>query len=641
MYTLKKSRQIFETTNAWYKKNWKTLSSPQLKDIEDKLNRLDQAILSGDKEEADTLARQLETFNKEHVKTSLFSYLSEAAIAIVFALIIATIIRQMLFEPYEIPTGSMRPTFREQDHVLVSKNTFGINVPVQTKHFYFDPQLVERTSGIVFSGDNMDIPENDSSYFWIFPSVKRYVKRLMGKSGDLVYFYGGRLYGIDKDGNEIKEYLDSPWIKNIEYLPFSTFEGRFQYAFAPNQELSQVTFKHMNLPIARILLNNNGSKGEVFDGDKWVDDKPEAQNKKHDKIETFTDFWGFRNFGMARLLTRDQIKTVTDIDPKNIEDAPLYLEIRHNPSLTYPAPRIFVGDYNRFFIQLTPEVSLIPLQDKHLDAIMDNMYTARFVVKDGYARRYSASSSYMGSTVPTLPNVPDGTYDIYYGQPASVSWGGVTTNVAENNALRRRDPTNVQKLYNLGVEFSTLFEPHSRNQLTFPSRYVYFRDGDLYTMGAPIIKKDDPILQKFVATEMKKQNESTEAKPYAAFIDHGAPIKEGKIDVDFLKKFGLKIPDKHYLALGDNHAMSADSRFFGFVSEDNLQGSPSYLVWPAGDRWGVPPQKPYPWFTTPRIITWGITGVILGIWALISWYIRNRPHYKKTFMMFGAHICIF
>jgi signal peptidase I len=629
MYSLNKSRQIFETSNQWYKKNWSKLSKDRLNEFEDRLNRLDQALLKGDRDEADRIAVQLNSFNNEHVKKSFFTYLSEILVAVIFAFMIATVIREVLFEPYEIPTGSMRPTFREQDHLVVSKNIFGINVPLEASHFYFEPEVVQRTSGIVFTGKNMDIPDNDSTYFWIFPSVKKYVKRLMGKPEDTIYFYGGKIYGFDKDGNEIQELLDSPWIDKIEYLPFSTYEGRFQYGFAPNQELSQVTFKHMNIPIARILLNQNGSHGEVFNGETWVTDRPEMQNKKHDSIETFTDFWGFRNFGMGRLLTRDQVKAVTDLDSNTLEDAPLYLEIRHNPSLTYPSPRIFVGEYNRFLIQLTPEVSIIPLNDKQLDAIMDNMYTARFVVKDGFARRYSANSAYMGSSTPAFPGVPDGTYDIYYGKPVSVAWGGVTSTVPEDSPLKRRDPKNIQKLYNLGIEFSTLFEPTSRNQITYPSRYVYFRDGDLYTMGAPIIKKDDPTLQKFVKSEMKRQSDSTDQKPYSAFVDHGAPLKDGKIDKDFLKTFGLKIPSKHYLALGDNHAMSADSRFFGFVPEDNLQGSPSVLVWPAGDRWGEPSQKPYPWFTNSRVITWSITAAILAIWALISWLLKRRPHFRK------------
>ncbi len=46
----------------------------------------------------------------------------------------------------------MRPTFKEQDHLSVTKTSFGLNIPLATEHFYFDPYLVQRLSVAIWSG---------------------------------------------------------------------------------------------------------------------------------------------------------------------------------------------------------------------------------------------------------------------------------------------------------------------------------------------------------------------------------------------------------------------------------------------------------------------------------------------------------
>jgi len=60
--------------------------------------------------------------------------------------------------------------------------------------------------------------------------------------------------------------------------------------------------------------------------------------------------------------------------------------------------------------------------------------------------------------------------------------------------------------------------------------------------------------------------------------------------------------------------MSADSRVFGFVPEGNLEGAPSVILWPPGERWGMPPQTAYPLLNTPRLIIWGIAALIFAVW---------------------------
>lgn len=618
-YSLHKSRGIMKWVYSWYKRKGSRLPSSQLDLLESNMTELDQALLEKNREEASQKAKQLELFAGVHGKKSLFEYVWELAVALIFALVIATLVRQIWFELYEIPTGSMRPTFREQDHLTVTKTAFGINYPLETKHLYFSPDLVQRTSVLIFSGDGMAMSDVDTTYFGIFPYKKRYIKRCIAKPGDSIYFYGGRLYGVDKDGNDIAELRDTPWMLSLEYVPFLSFDG------VPSHSSSNTfVLRQMHIPFGKLTMNATGQvEGEVFDGKSWVKDRPLAQASPHTTVQTYSDVLGIRNYAEARLLTKDELKQLS-LETPDIGEGLLYLQLHHTPSLTYPKPfdergRLAVTGYN----------AIIPLQQRHLDALMSNLYTARFVVADGKARRYSLGDNRFHIGSPEMGGVPDGTYEFYFGKASKIIWGGIEVDAPADSPLYSRDPKNVQKLFNLGIEMSMDVAPIAQNQTRFPNRYAYFRDGDLYLLGAPILKKEDPILVAFNQNEQKKQSQATTKVPYVAFRDYGAPLKDGQIDVGFIRTFGVRVPDKQYMVLGDNHAMSSDSRIFGFVPQNNLQGAPVWIIWPPGDRLGALPQKPYPFLNVPRAIVWSIVGVIGVVWFIYHRRSLRKPIFVK------------
>lgn len=631
LYSLRKSRQILKTSYKWYQKRRNQLPHDQLNQFELQLQQLDDAVLKKDREEASRLAHQVEAFCHSHFKKSWWEYLVEMATAIVIALVVATIVRQMWFELYEIPTGSMRPTFKEQDHLTVTKTVFGINVPLATEHFYFDPHLVQRTSVIIWSGDGIPHLDSDSTFMGIFPYTKRYIKRCMGKPGDTLYFYGGKIYGFDRDGQDLVELRESPSLARLEHIPFTNFEGRPSYVQNNRSKmLSQVIFHHFNQAIGQLRFlsygNNHTIKGEIFNGQNWIVDQADAQRYPHDTIQTYSDFWGIRNFAMGRLLDKKQLEELTPYHASEMEEGLLYLELRHTPSLSYPNPLL---SHHFGIVALPGYTTVIPLQEKHLKALMQNMYTCRFVVKGGKATAYRQGGEKISSISPAFTQVPNGTYEFYYGKGVSVGWGGITSALPADQPLYNSQPSHIQKLYNIGIDMSTRVEPKPQNPF-FPNRYVYFRDGALYTMGGVLMEKDDPILKNFENRELQKENVSTSQNPYVAFKDYGPPLTEdGQLDKTFLTTFGFKLPEDHYLALGDNHAMSQDSRYFGPIPQANLQGAPSLIIWPPGERWGVPNQKPYPLLTTPRLIVWSIAALIGLVWYLIHRRNIRRPIFKK------------
>lgn len=627
MYSLNQSRRILKRTYEWYEQKNHGLDPNDYQQLRTLLVALNNACSCDQREEADLAAKEVETFTRQKQKKTIFHYIKEVIVAVILALIIASVVRASWFELYEIPTGSMRPQFRELDHLSVTKLPFGINIPMMTGHFLFDPDLVQRTSAVTFSGDKIRTLDETTLFMGIFPYKKRLIKRMVGKPGDVLYFYGGKIYGIDKDGKPIEDLLTSPWLEKIDYIPFMKFSGEISRT-GPNE----ATLSQMGKAIGKLQINPFGDiTGMVWNGSKWIKDNPNAQRKEHKEIETFSDWWGTRNYAMARLLTKKELSESAGIPLQSLPEAVLYLELRHTPSLAYPKPEL-IGQRGELI--LNPQRTFIPLQQKDLDRLMDNMYTARLVFDGGRGRRYSVDNERYSAQEPLFPKVPNGTYEFVYGKGYQVNditlpiLGKLVSSTKELTAdhpLNSRSPENIQKLFNLGIEMNKAYEPQGAHQIYNPNRYAYFRDGDLYVMGGILFKKDDPVLKNFNEKEEKKEKQSSTEKPYIAFKDYGPPFKNGKLDLDFIRTFGVHVPERQYFVLGDNHAMSADSRIFGFVPEDNLQGAPSLILWPQ-DRWGLPWQKSYPIFNEPRFIVWSLVLLI----ALV-WFVIDRRNLRKTY----------
>lgn len=621
--SLNKSRAILQKAFSCYKKHRKELSAQEDAAVKEKIISLENAISTNDPDIASSQAEALEKTTQKYCKKSWFDYLKEILTAIIVAFLLAIVVRQVWFELYEIPTGSMRPSFREQDRVAVTKTAFGINIPLTTGHLYFDPSLVQRGGAITFTSEGIDKLEEDVMFMGIIPYKKRLIKRLIGKPGDSLYFYGGKIYGVDKDGNPINDLLDAPWMHentnfSLEYIPFMRFSGEMSVA-GPKE----VRFSQMNLPIGRLLVNGQTLKGEIVDGKKWVQENPLAQRLPQEFPKSYSDFFGIGNFAMARLLTAKELKEIDGIDPKDLSEAVLYLELRHHPSLTYPQP--LISQNSHYPVQLGTLKAVIPLQQKHLDRLMDMMYTARLIFKNGRATRYSVDSPNFGAESLSFPGVPDGTYEFYAGKLQNIGFAAVSHEVNKDNPLYSHDPKNVAKLFNLGIEMYNAYAPSVKNQWNAPSRYAYFRDGNLYVLGAVLFQKGDPILDDFNESEKTKEANSTEKSPYTAFKDYGPPLKDGKLDTAFIRAFGVTVPEKQYFVLGDNHAMSGDSRIFGFVPEGNLEGAPALILWPPGDRMGFPWQAPYQIFTVPRLVVWSVVAILALIWYFLHRRYLRRP----------------
>lgn len=656
-HSLRKSRNILKWAYAQYKSRWQTLDSEQLQRLESFLSQLDSAIQEKDRQQASVLADQVKALvqelfpgffrslwlrffskkeapvlprsNPSSLKKRGFSSAKELVFALVFALLAATVIRQCWFELYAIPTGSMRPTYKEQDHLIVNKTTLGLNVPISAQHFFFCPENTQRTGIFIFTAEGLDVPDPNTLYFGIFPSKKRYIKRLMGKPGDTLYFYGGQIYGFDEEGNDLRELWESPFLDNLEYIPFSNFSGRFFSGDQVGEDPSSVYFHHMHQPVGKVRYTSQGLvDGEIFDGTRW---RPETSSSSNEKgIQHFSDLWGMGNFAMVRMVSREELRRLVPDQARSLESAEYYLELKHHPSLSTPSPTLMQNAYGGLVPILSTHSSYLPLREEHLEALRQSLYTSRFVVRKGRAVRYSVNLPSKSPNSPKLLGIPDGTYEFYYGKAYSVSWGGTPTELDEAHPLSRLASERLQTFFNLGIEWNTAYRPLEVIQALTPSRFAYFRNGALFVMGAPIYQKEDADLQAFVERESQKADRSAGRIAYRPFIDQGPPLLEdGSVDQEFVKTYGITIPPKGYFALGDNHSMSGDSRYFGFVPENNIRGTPTVLLWPFDNRWGWPKQPDYAIATKPAMVVWSIVGLLILAWGVYSWKRRNDPIFKK------------
>jgi signal peptidase I len=128
--------------------------------------------------------------------------IAETLRVIVHALIIALVIRTFLFQPFNIPSGSMKSTLLVGDYLFVSKYSYGYS------HFSF-PFSPPLFSGRIWASppDRGDVvvfrlPRDDST---------DYIKRVIGLPGDTVQMVGGVLTinGVPVKRERIDDFVET------------------------------------------------------------------------------------------------------------------------------------------------------------------------------------------------------------------------------------------------------------------------------------------------------------------------------------------------------------------------------------------------------------------------------------------------
>jgi signal peptidase I len=121
---------------------------------------------------------------------------------LVVALVLAILIRTFLFQPFNIPSGAMKPTLLVGDYIFVSKYAYGYthySFPGSPRWFpgRIFPAQPQRGDVVVFR-----LPKDDTT---------DYVKRIVGLPGDSIQMIGGLLHinGMPIKHERMADFVDS------------------------------------------------------------------------------------------------------------------------------------------------------------------------------------------------------------------------------------------------------------------------------------------------------------------------------------------------------------------------------------------------------------------------------------------------
>ena len=148
-------------------------------------------------------------------KSISFEWFKSNALSLIYAILIAVIIRTFLFQAFFIPSSSMEPTLLVGDRLFVSKFTYGYS-----KHsFPFSlPFISDR---VLFSE-----PERGDTIVFKTPENLKidYIKRLVGLPGDKIQMINGVLNINDIPIIRKKIREESKIINNSQILTASVYK---------------------------------------------------------------------------------------------------------------------------------------------------------------------------------------------------------------------------------------------------------------------------------------------------------------------------------------------------------------------------------------------------------------------------------
>jgi signal peptidase I len=148
-------------------------------------------------------------------KSISFEWFKSNALSLIYAILIAVIIRTFLFQAFFIPSSSMEPTLLVGDRLFVSKFTYGYS-----KHsFPFSLPLI--SDRVLFSE-----PERGDTIVFKTPENLKidYIKRLVGLPGDKIQMINGVLNINDIPIIRKKIREESKIINNSQILIASVYK---------------------------------------------------------------------------------------------------------------------------------------------------------------------------------------------------------------------------------------------------------------------------------------------------------------------------------------------------------------------------------------------------------------------------------
>jgi len=451
--------------------------------------------------------------------------------SILFALIAASGIRTYVFEPFQIPTGSMEKTLLVGDFLVVNKMAYGSKVPVTPLSF----PLVHNTIPWVNIKSYTPLEKLEYTRLPGWADIKNYdVVVFNYPSGDTAVYdprMPNGLMGHDYHGivnNEARrlfeESIDKSKIPNSNnLLQKRRSELSSQYEGATLDSVMQVEAQKLDHNLQKII---DGLYQEFIDNIEVWRDKARyeiAVNKRtfSNAEGMFIDHYGVVYRPVDK--RENYIKRCIGIagDSLRIEDAQVYVNGVEAPifefqnlqyqvaNISLPSPRLMKSKYG------------LEINRDYYGSIMNLTANELAALKKDY---------------------PDAQFTL--------------------NNPQRTDATNQsagEKVNNLNY-YPKSFD-HNNTVANFESFWVP---------------------KKGVTIELNPHNVAWYERVITAYELHQFEEKDGKYFIDGKEATSYTFEMNYYWMMGDNRYNSADSRVWGFVPEDHIVGKAS-MVWYSKD----------------------------------------------------------
>ena len=176
----------------------------------------------------------------------------DTAVQIFPVIAFVLILRSFLYEPFQIPSGSMMPTLLDGDFILVNKFNYGLRDPV-ARHKFFENGLPEHGDVAVFK-----YPQD--------PRVD-FIKRVIGLPGDRIIYRNKSLY-IKKactDANEkCPDFVQVIQNFTNQYEGPDAVEGMNEFESNMPNKMHKVLNDSQTLPRTRHYFQQAGTAQDEF-----------------------------------------------------------------------------------------------------------------------------------------------------------------------------------------------------------------------------------------------------------------------------------------------------------------------------------------------------------------------------------------
>lgn len=121
---------------------------------------------------------------------------------------------------------------------------------------------------------------------------------------------------------------------------------------------------------------------------------------------------------------------------------------------------------------------------------------------------------------------------------------------------------------------------------------IVYKIGDVSRGDIIVFERRDTKREDLVKRVIGEPGDTVSIKNCVTYVN-GEPLREPYISKsaeatcqgEDMRAF--YVPSNHYFVMGDNRSVSMDSRKFGAITRDQIQGRVTLVVWPR-DNWGTP-----------------------------------------------------